>query len=129
MRKPFKLTLSGVKKAAREFYRRGKLTAQHPRKASRKCVYALSSGYHCAIGAALPSDLALSYAREGYVRNLLDLGAVEYDIKIEDKLRLIQDSHDGWANHSRHYGVGNPTTVAARNGFLALIGLKPPKAA
>jgi hypothetical protein len=90
------LTLEQVKTAARDYYERGMLTAQHPISDNRACVYELNthSGYRCAIGAALNRE-ALDKAC-GSVSYLVDCDIIRCTKADLIGLAEIQTAHDAW---------------------------------
>ena len=116
------LTLAGVKKAARDYYQRGKLTARHKDPLKRECVYHMRGGYRCAIGAALTRSSinkidAMSLNRNTDVYGLLNAKIISCKLAEMLPIRAIQKSHDSWV-----YG-----TRRNENKFRQAIGLKPLK--
>lgn len=113
------LTISEVKKAAREYYAAGKLTAQHPDPDKRECVNGGAGDYRCAVAAAFSHE-TLNAHPTGSVSILNRRGAIRcgYDLMpIVD----IQIAHDDWACTSREVGIDHPFTKIAHDRFLALI--------
>lgn len=120
--KPQRLTLDGVKRAARRAYRAHKLTAQDRDPTKRKCRYVAGS-HVCAIGAALNHrvrvvvmDMNASRCLNGAgILTLCNEGIV--DISGEDLPRIayIQEAHDIWCS------AGQGARPEARMKFLELI--------
>lgn len=126
------ITLEGVKSAARKFYRKKRLTAQHPKKERRDCVYR-SGDYRCAIGAALSvktldkiSDRSMN--SEAGLSKLFEEKIIDFDgSDIErEGVSAIQGAHDIWATHSKNNGALYSISIEKRNKFLALIGIEVP---
>lgn len=131
---PFHLTLADVKAAARLAHSQGKLTAQHPDRDKRYCVYRVDGCYHCAIGAALPprtiDELAWfgfnDYSAPGMydggsaqdLGTLAKAGFITLDEHERDDLMDIQGAHDQWANLARYRC---DTAEPAERRFLKLI--------
>lgn len=96
------LTLEGVKAAARDYYERGLLTAQHPEPDKRVCVYLGSGGRRCAIGAALDDDLVMEAT--GTVKGLEYHHGVTFDSdKALCDISDIQMAHDSWCTEDEEY--------------------------
>lgn len=70
--KPQKLTLKLVKRKGLEAYKARKLTAQHPNKDKRACVYT-EGNYHCVIGAALSNSALKRVGELNHRKNFLAL--------------------------------------------------------
>lgn len=131
------LTLKGVKKKAREYYRARKLTAQHRDPKKRECCYKIGA-YRCAIGASLTEKTlerlqkdeveATSENSYGYANGACNwmspyFGMVDADAVA---IRRIQAVHDQWCGAAHDAPGESKLTNEYRNEFLVLIGLKKP---
>lgn len=100
-----KLTLEGVKAAARDWYSRGMLIAQNVRSAEDQCIYSRDDGCRCAIGAALNDDTAKEVRRRFSNGNslsiLINRNLVDIDGEDYAQLRQIQLAHDTWMSRVR----------------------------
>jgi hypothetical protein len=121
------LTVKQAIKAAGKAYDAKLLTAQHPVKEKRKCVYELGK-YHCAIGAGMNASTIKDVKAMGLNSGWGGLGRVEkYGcMKTDDIIRLsaLQAAHDAWANESRDGGANAKETRLSKARFLKLIGRK-----
>ena len=117
------LSLDAVKKAAREYYAKGKLTAQARLKKDRKCRYK-SGPYRCAIGAAL-SRYSLSkinrYWNHQTFPGLWDQRIVAVRPYEIIPICRIQDAHDLWIRAVNKEGNDEEE---CRQRFLNLIDWK-----
>lgn len=120
-----RLTLEQVKIAARRAYKDHKLTAQHPKKEYRRCVYELpeDTGYRCAIGWALERAVldALGYSQGISVVMLTKEGYIEPDNVYE--LTRIQEAHDRWASFGNSIPSSPKSREQAERAFCDLIWL------
>jgi hypothetical protein len=94
---PFHLTLDAVKKAAREAHAAGKLTAQHPDRSLRMCVYDGADDCRCAVGAALPPGLVPRGWQGHPLWQLKMRNVVDFPKEEGPAIELIQTAHDRWA--------------------------------
>lgn len=129
--KPQKLTLKGVKAAARKAYRAGTLTAQNPLPELRMCMYELppssdtATRYRCAIGASLtPETLAFIHEtrqnRWHNVKTLYNRGILFVNPAELGDILHIQALHDSWALVRKH---GDPESLPKFR-FLQAIGIR-----
>lgn len=123
-----KLTLKRVKAAARKAYDEKRLTAQHPDKSKRECVYT-SGKYGCAIGVALNATTLKKIAdqqlnADAGVECLMNEDVILVSDEEVTSLSVIQTAHDKWADHARNLGLADEITREARNEFLFRIGHK-----
>jgi hypothetical protein len=108
--KVFKLTLKEVIENAWKAYQEGKLTAQHPDPAKRRCVNNGDEDYRCAVAVSYPKD----YKVEGSFFRLFKCGEIGCDDVYEAiSIQRIQDSHDVWAALSRS-GVDEKAILLAK---------------
>lgn len=96
-----KLTLEGVKAAAADWYRRGKLIAQSS-KPYTGCYYVREDGCRCAIGAALTDEtLKLVTSSQYYngegIQSLRGHVVEIAELRELDAIIDLQRAHDAWA--------------------------------
>jgi hypothetical protein len=99
------ITLAEVKQAGRDYYNRGRLTAQHPTPHKRDCVYE-SGQYRCVIGTVLnDKTLAAMSDRCSHDLNITHQehqGIVSFDPVEQDALLALQHAHDKWCQASQN---------------------------
>lgn len=130
--KPQKLTLKGVRAAARKAYRAGTLTAQNPFLELCMCAYELlpssdtATRYRCAIGVSLtPETLAYIHKKRANrwhnVKTLYNWGVLAFANSHELAYILqIQTLHDTWALARKYGDLEGPP----RFRFLQAIGIR-----
>lgn len=91
---PIHLDVQTVARAALKAYDEGRLSAQGP---SPACLYRDARGRPCAIGAAIPDDVAAAWdnADEPDIAALIDQGVVTSSDC--SALARLQEEHDLWA--------------------------------
>lgn len=95
------LTLADVKRAARDYYLRGRLIAQHPAPHSQFEMSEMSgANYRCAIGAAL-TDEVIAYAYHNNLQTIACLwehNVVQTQSAMDRQLMAdLMTTHDAWA--------------------------------
>lgn len=125
MSNPQNLTIAGVKRQARAFYKAGKLTAQHPDQNKRTCTYRRRGGYRCAIGASLDDNSFRRIAKCGTysmsTEQLISDGVITMPAAQREEIRLLQWFHDQWCLSSRACGADDPETATKKQVFLKVI--------
>lgn len=126
-----KLTLKGVKAAARKAFASRKLMAQYPHQADRVCVY-VKGDYGCAIGVALNKTTRKAIAEHDEksgaklngsgLASLIEKKIVTVDESDRRELEEVQSLHDAWAGAARDYGAKAGYTKEHRQAFLEAIG-------
>lgn len=118
------ITVADVKSAAREFYKSGRLTAQHPDQEMRECKYVIGD-CRCAVGATMtPETLAVITTNGLNGRGVVFVQDYESEVVtfgpgVED----IQQAHDFWCNSSRDHGEFHECTKLREQTFKEMIGL------
>jgi hypothetical protein len=119
------LTLKEIKAAARKAYKAKRLTAQHPDRAQRICVYS-NGAYRCAIGAALTKETlaALStFTQHSGLSVLQSQGLVTVTPRKDYyEATVIQYAHDAWARAAKA-SRSLKFVKSCRDKFTKLIGL------
>lgn len=132
---PQELTVEQVKAAARDYYDRGLLTAQHPNPNMRVCQYRVGD-YRCAIGAALDAEAIVRASERGgdvkFIASVFSYGENQSIIRVGGESTLnylisIQKKHDAWCEAEVDRGQPGRTDWSshladqAKSAFLTII--------
>lgn len=124
-----KITKTEAKAAAKKYYKKGLLTAQHPDIHMREAVFKLGK-YRCAVGAVL-NKTTLKHVQELEYNGDCPATLIMAElIKCEQKTRTyldeLQVTHDTWCHNSKDCS-DEDVLFDDENEFRELIGLKPKK--
>lgn len=126
----FRLTLAHVRQAALKAHTEGRLCAQTnrdpsvlPRDAPAQAYYTSPAypGTGCAVGVALPPEVATALQASADYRIRANLDLVTIDPAELDEISKIQDAHDQWASYTGYTGTGLSLALKAEEEFLSLI--------
>lgn len=105
---PIHLDVQTVARAALKAYKEGRLSAQGPTPA---CRYRDASGRPCAIGAAIPDDVAAEWD------NVSDS---EFMVGAPFALKRLQMKHDQWAQSVHDKLIGRDVCADREQAFVTL---------